>query len=273
MQILANALPGFRDLRAPLIAGYMWLILAWLIVKPDVDHRPHDALAAAVYDLVNEVGQFWAAAAVGVAAYLVGVVSQGVSGLAASHSEWAYSNRRQMPDAFVTVGRRLEPVRDGTQEQWQKRLDDPRYVTPPEDYLGRRNDEFMALYVAANTEMAAELDLPATLLVADQPALFAEVDRLRAEGEFRVTVAVPAFVLVIYLARAASPLWLVGLLAVVVVFYQGVLRIGDSRKLIADAVAMGRVDSPAEKQFRDAASRWLTEVLEDVNERATGPDE
>ena len=65
------------------------------------------------------------------------------------------------------------------------------------------------------------------------------------------------------------------------VFYQGVFRIGDSRKLIADAVAMGRVDSPAEKGFRDAAGRWLAEVLEDVNEstdgtalsrRATGPD-
>jgi hypothetical protein len=41
--------------------------------------------------------------------------------------------------------------------------------------------------------------------------------------------------------------------------------------LIADAVAMGRVDSPAEKRFRDAVNRWLAEVPEDVNERAPGP--
>jgi hypothetical protein len=264
VQILANALPGFRDLRAPLIAGYMWLILAWLIVKPDVDHRPHNALAAAVYDLINEVGQVWAAAAVGVAAYLIGVVSQGISGFAASHSEWAYSNRRQTPDLFVTVGRRLEPVRDEVRDQWQRHLNDPTYATPADDYVARRADEIGALYVAANMEVEAELDLPATLLVADQPALFAEVDRLRAEGEFRVTVALPALVLVLYLARTASPWWLVGLPAVGAVFYQGVFRIGDSRKLIADAVAMGRVDSPAEKRFRDAAGRWLQEGLDNA---------
>jgi hypothetical protein len=39
MQILASALPGFRDLRAPLTAGYLWLILLWIWLKPDLASR------------------------------------------------------------------------------------------------------------------------------------------------------------------------------------------------------------------------------------------
>ena len=33
MQILASALPGFRDLHAPLTAGYLWLVFLWLLLK------------------------------------------------------------------------------------------------------------------------------------------------------------------------------------------------------------------------------------------------
>jgi hypothetical protein len=166
---------------------------------------------------------------VGVAAYLVGVVSQGVSGLLASRSEWAYSNRRQTPDAFAATGTRLLSVVNEAQEQLRRRLDDPGQrpqgraehasgiVTWSDEHSARRSRELNALDVAGT----------------------------------------------------ASPLWLAGVLAVGAVFYQGVLQIGDSRKLIADAVAMGRVDSPAEKRFRDAVNRWLEEVPED--ERAPGP--
>lgn len=65
LQILASALPGFRDLRAPIIAGYMWLVFAWLIVQPDPNHRPDGGVGAAVYDLGHDVGRVWVFIAVG----------------------------------------------------------------------------------------------------------------------------------------------------------------------------------------------------------------
>src|SRR3954451_13308783 len=40
MQVLANALPGVRELRGPLVAGYLWLLFIWMLLTPDLDHRP-----------------------------------------------------------------------------------------------------------------------------------------------------------------------------------------------------------------------------------------
>jgi hypothetical protein len=51
MQILSSALPGFRDLRGPVIAGYMWLVFVWLLVEPDLDNRPENQLGGSLYDL------------------------------------------------------------------------------------------------------------------------------------------------------------------------------------------------------------------------------
>jgi hypothetical protein len=78
MQILASALPGFRDLRAPLTAGYMWLLFIYLLVRPELGTRPTNEIGAAVFDLANEVGRLWLALAVGTAAYLVGAISDSV---------------------------------------------------------------------------------------------------------------------------------------------------------------------------------------------------
>src|SRR5687768_14032142 len=76
MQILANALPGFRDLRSPVIAGYLWLLVGWVLVSPDINSRPENAVAASLYDLADRLGKIGTAVAVSVAAYLVGSVSQ-----------------------------------------------------------------------------------------------------------------------------------------------------------------------------------------------------
>jgi len=51
MQLLLNASPGFRDVRAPLMAGYLWLLFAWLLARPNLSSRPRDALGAAAFDL------------------------------------------------------------------------------------------------------------------------------------------------------------------------------------------------------------------------------
>lgn len=57
MQILASALPGFRDLRAPLLAGYLWLIFVWILIKPDIRTGPNNAVDTAMYDLAKDAGR------------------------------------------------------------------------------------------------------------------------------------------------------------------------------------------------------------------------
>src|SRR3954451_24364847 len=75
MNILANALPGFRDLRGPVVAGYLWLLVLWIAFTPDLDSRPPAGFAADVYDLAQDLGRVPIFAALSVAAYLIGSLS------------------------------------------------------------------------------------------------------------------------------------------------------------------------------------------------------
>lgn len=107
----------------------------------------------------------------------------------------------------------------------------------------------------ASTETDRELDLPATLLVGDQAELFAEVDRLRAEGELRLAVVPPLIGLTFLLAFETSFWWFLLLGAIVILFRQGLERDLDSKKSIADAIRIGRVKSSGVAKFL----RWVEE--------------
>ena len=78
MSILASALPGLRDIRAPLIAGYLWLLFGWLVVKPEPNFTDAKGLMEVLVDLADTVGPLATAAAVTVAAYLIGGLQLGL---------------------------------------------------------------------------------------------------------------------------------------------------------------------------------------------------
>lgn len=75
MNLLSYLVPALRDVRAPLIGGYLWLLLGWLwvadLVPRQDDLEPGSALAALsrLYDFVGQPGLV---VALSVAAYLVG---------------------------------------------------------------------------------------------------------------------------------------------------------------------------------------------------------
>ena len=79
MQVLANALPGIRDLRPPLVAGYFWLLLIWLWAEPHVDSAHASGAVASALELGEAMGHVGIAAAVSAVAYLLGAVSQELS--------------------------------------------------------------------------------------------------------------------------------------------------------------------------------------------------
>jgi hypothetical protein len=76
VQTLVELLPGLRQIRAPLAAGYLWLLTILLIVEPGLPSRA-DArgLPRSVIELVDAAGPIATAVAVGFLAYLVGSVS------------------------------------------------------------------------------------------------------------------------------------------------------------------------------------------------------
>lgn len=72
---LLTMIPGLRDVRTHLVAGYAWLLVIWIDVAPDdLSVRPTDRKLASVYDLVEAIGPAGAAVATGVVAYLLGAV-------------------------------------------------------------------------------------------------------------------------------------------------------------------------------------------------------
>lgn len=38
--MLASLLPGLRDLRTPLAAGYIWLVAVWVALEPRIPNSP-----------------------------------------------------------------------------------------------------------------------------------------------------------------------------------------------------------------------------------------
>jgi hypothetical protein len=77
--MLASLLPGVREVRGPLVAGYLWLLFAWLVV--DVPERAELsgplAQVAELGDLLTPVGVGVAAS---FAAYLIGSLSEDLFG-------------------------------------------------------------------------------------------------------------------------------------------------------------------------------------------------
>ena len=76
---------------------------------------------------------------------------------------------------------------------------------------------------SATARVAEELDLVARRLVSDHPAHFGEIDRLRAEGEFRTAIGIPLAVVSVVTAQgldvSASVVFTVGLIATAVAVF------------------------------------------------------
>ena len=53
--MLAQILPGFRDFRTPLIAGYLWLTCAWILVGTPL---PNPDSVDGVMGAINSFGNF-----------------------------------------------------------------------------------------------------------------------------------------------------------------------------------------------------------------------
>lgn len=327
VNLLASAIPGLREIRGPLVAGYLWLICAWLIVDPRVPlSESTTGPIRSLVDLADTAGPVATAAGVSVGAYLMGVVSMGITDSlrAAVFSQLApvdlgpisisfsvdnaiheldektntpqdaaepraagADGERRPPNAAARPsrgGRRLDrfvarligvifpdtvPMASAPlaapSEPIDDRLDQALRLLPrvpgeeqTRDRLRRvwpglskaEQNGLIELCLRTRRDFNAELELPATLIVGEKaPQAFGETDRARAEGTFRLTVALPLAALVLVLMIRGTWLWAPALIGPAALTVQGLRRVHESQTLIRQTFEHGGAPSPAMENF------------------------
>jgi hypothetical protein len=72
--VLSQVLPGLREIRGPLAAGYLWLLFGWLVFNASL--KEAGGPVGELVELGGEVSDATLAVAASFAAYLVGSLSE-----------------------------------------------------------------------------------------------------------------------------------------------------------------------------------------------------
>jgi hypothetical protein len=230
--MLASILPGIRDLRAPLVAGYTCLVSLWLFIAPEAKAPSGDGGFALVYRLGQFVGRAGVIAAASVIAYFLGTLLQQAgqifptlwSRLAGRSSRVRVLYGRDPllnlipPDIMVQLG--ME-----TSRRLMRWLSRPPLFKVPEEILGpQRNkfrrmvrEQFFSRWDPAREfrRIVEEIPLISGRMRELAKERFDEFDRLRSEAEFREALTPAVALLTIALCYRWSLWWASMLLFVV----------------------------------------------------------
>jgi hypothetical protein len=275
MGVLASLLPGVRELRAPLAAGYLWFVAGWVFLGGRIPLR-NDATGflKRVYELGEVLGRPAIAVGVSFAAYLIGVLSEAGTGTllrVVANRLTALPNPGRMNTGFLEGYRTPAPValslqgtnslRDAVVDRVLERLaaDSVRKellergmrevaittVAEVPDHIRR---EVIAERIESEDliRVARDLVLLPTRLLGVQPELYGSYDRLRAEAEFRAAVSVPLIATLLALGGAHSPWWLLGVPFPLLLFAQAIMQLREAGDVLAVALRAQRkgVESP-----------------------------
>jgi hypothetical protein len=270
--MLTSLLPGLRELRAPLAAGYLWLITAWIASASRIP-TPEAASGVLkdIYRLGQAVGKPGVIAAVTFTAYITGILTERMARLAAwpfanVSSRWSSLNL-SMDRALISRPNRTDQVLVGAitdvlvRRYWDHpefrsavlrridpgKIDDIRqmitdiltyrrtrgslmvefsYVAPTNEWLEtsqganveanpgvketitwvEENDQKLGslLQLLIRTEehlisLRDDLRRVPARLVGQEQEIYERWDRLRAESDFRLSIALPLLILGIVL--------------------------------------------------------------------------
>jgi hypothetical protein len=294
MGVLSSLLPGLRDLRAPLAAGYIWIFDLWLLFGDDF---PTEADATGVFASLYRLGELIPQLGIGIAisfvAYIVGVLFASLS------NRLLFAWRRIGP--YIETSRKASRRRPRSPSKLSYRvkefflllffsLGDYEYrmhlrrslreiveqsgLPPPElsRYLRRsgvidqsfveREIEDPKLY--KNPEVWGPLfernldndrEVLRARLMAEQEMLYGEFDRYKSEAEFRSSISIPLSTLIGTMAFLAHPAWSL-LMVVVAWLWLQAARLEDRADLaLVSGVTAGKIESPTLQAIESAVSQ------------------
>jgi len=235
--MLSSLLPGLRQLRVPLASGALWLTFLAVITLPLHTEMSSIGFFAAISDAVAWAGVAPTLGVLAFVAYLTGITLNvgGVSSHLARTTDQVEAAGRRMEGR---VRKSLEDARERGVTPWQVREALPELRRPWEAHkefrkkhpsepslrerlaaiagpVSREADKLAEERVAWSwlnervTNIAQSICFGAAAsddaLLLTHPALHAQIDRERAEGEFRRAIAVPVALLGIAIGLALAP--------------------------------------------------------------------
>jgi tetratricopeptide (TPR) repeat protein len=248
--LLANLLPGLREVRAPLVSGYLWLAFFLLAFDGDLPTRGDPGGLEPLFALAEGLSVLGIATVTGIAAYLVGSAVQELLKLLAR----LLSQRPLYGEAGIrTSAAGRNDVRDAVRIRVQgiKRELFQVALSPGEKGIDEEPTAEM---------VERELPLIRSLLLGERPEFVGELDRLKAEADLRVTVAFPLLAFAIYLTLEGWPAWLGLVVPAGLLLIQGVQRQLEAGDMLAKALRIGQADAPVLEALASSADAVLQRV-------------
>jgi hypothetical protein len=276
--VLASILPGLRELRAPLLAGFLWLTCLWLWIdlptRAEADER--GGPSRALLELGDALGRPGLLAVATFAAYIIGSLSEEVRRLGTPHAaalfptnalEWREQLRFMSLSGEDSLTRYLDDaLRALATKARAKGYEDVRIpLNEPQDMVadGVHLADWETLMPIVRPQIPYDLPLIRTRLLVNHPELAAEYDRLQAEANLRYAFLLPGVALLITLAVQDSAFWLIGVVVALALAWQGVQRQREAGDVLADALLAGTVSAPVIDRYEA--------TLEAAPERARRP--
>ncbi|MBY8878023.1 hypothetical protein [Actinacidiphila acidipaludis] len=242
--MLSFLLPGLRELRTPLAAGYIWIANLWITIGGRLPSKDpgHGPLSAAW-----KFGQFLGKPALLVvlsfAAYLVGSFLE-IDPLRmwdhGGRPAWLTRMRNLLRRVPLLSRLRFLPVSNQARDDIA-RFSEGASASATANPVG-------AMEILTN--IMREENQIATRLQARNIDLYNKYDRLLGESSFRINIALPLamfFLVVLWASPVSLPLKFIMTLAsvgyAILLFRQGVQKAIRSRDVITQALAVGIVES------------------------------
>jgi hypothetical protein len=215
--MLAGLLPGVRELRAPLAAGYLWLLLGWLILEATLVSADAKGTFEPFTKLAPVAKGFGITVVVSFAAYLLGSLAvSAIPRIPRPRRRTIRAPGSMSEDGWASLKLWAEDAIQGVLARI--RAESPRGA----DALLRlvRPDTFdpdvLAGAIATN-----DFPLIKTQLLANAEKLHSEVDRKESEAGFRFAIVPPLLGLVTYATATGSLVWMAAGIPVLALLYQG----------------------------------------------------
>jgi hypothetical protein len=279
--MFASLLPGLRELRAPLAAGYIWLVFAYFVVGAPTEVAAAPGPLQQLLTVLPTMGTVATGIAVGFVAYLIGSLSQDLFDQVLPRALERLS-RRLTPDdpAAQTIEEQLARARQEAKvlEEFQKSDSDAQWAMPQRAAeLARERRPVKARIRVELDALLAMLDDLRAAGASEEEKPEARRPMIEAEEKLRTAIFPPLIGVMTYLTIAESLVWIFGIIFAGAVFWQAITRRIEAHRL-ANQYYQGQSIEETQTELKEVSrelsdsdrgidARSLRVALDDVSHR------